>query len=273
MGEVTVMAKALLRYPGGKGRLARRIIERFPGHDLYLEPCCGGAAVFLHKPRAKIEVLTDTDILIVKMLRALRDEPQQVLANCARMDYTQEWLDRCRQDLSQHERTCDALVAAGKIFLHHATRSGSGKGKLAIWRKHIVDWYTPAASWVNKRKTLPGFAARLEGTIIEQMDCLDALCKWGQPGVGHQAPLGRVIYIDPPYLGTTQHGTLDHVALSKLLRSLAGSHRFITHYQSQEYNTMYPEWSRDDFMLGNQYSGQGTSGATTLRTETLYYCL
>ena len=96
------MAKVLLRYPGGKGRLAKRIIRRFPRHNTYLEPCAGGAAVLLNKPRARTEVLTDVDPTIIKMLRALRDDPTLVLGLCSKLEYNQVWLDKVRAGLARH---------------------------------------------------------------------------------------------------------------------------------------------------------------------------
>jgi site-specific DNA-adenine methylase len=126
--------------------LARRIIARFPPHETYLEPCAGGAAVLLNKPRARTEVLTDLDPTIIKMLRALRDNPKQVLGVCSKLEYNQSWLDRVQRGLDVHHKLPDALVSACMIYRHHATRSGSGKGKLATWTRHAVGWYTPAAS-------------------------------------------------------------------------------------------------------------------------------
>ena len=256
------MARTLLRYPGGKGRLAKRIICRFPRHDTYLEPCAGGAAVLLTKPRARTEVLTDVDPTIIKMLRALRDTPSLVFGLCSELEYNQDWLDKVRAGLDRHHKHPDALVSACKIFLHHATRSGSGKGKLGTWSRHAVEWYTPAASWVNKRKTLPAFAARLEGVRIEELDCFDALRKYPSD----------VVYVDPPYVGSQQHGSVNHVQLASVLRSLPGA-RFITHYQTAQYNTLYQGWCREDFWLGNQYSGHGATGRSKSAVESLYYQL
>ena len=39
----------LLKYPGGKWRIADWIISQFPAHKVYLEPFLGGGGVFFNK--------------------------------------------------------------------------------------------------------------------------------------------------------------------------------------------------------------------------------
>ena len=54
-----------INYIGGKNRLANLIVERIPVHMTYVEPFSGGAQVFFHKPRSKVEVLNDLDSQLV----------------------------------------------------------------------------------------------------------------------------------------------------------------------------------------------------------------
>ena len=69
---------ALVRYHGGKVRLAAKIISLFPQHDGYVEPFGGGAAVLLAKPRSRLEVYNDIDGDIVTLFRVLRDLPKRL---------------------------------------------------------------------------------------------------------------------------------------------------------------------------------------------------
>lgn len=50
-----MIARPLLRYLGGKFRLAPWIIGHFPPHRAYIEPFGGAASVLLQKDRAYID--------------------------------------------------------------------------------------------------------------------------------------------------------------------------------------------------------------------------
>ncbi len=49
--------RTLLPWMGGKSKSAAHIIARLPEHTTYVEPFCGGCAVFLRKPRSNAEVM------------------------------------------------------------------------------------------------------------------------------------------------------------------------------------------------------------------------
>src|SRR5579859_5439847 len=73
------MVKPILKYPGGKWRLAPWIASYFSPHAAYVEPFCGSAAVFFTKKPAKNEVLNDTFGSIVNLFRVLRDHPEELI--------------------------------------------------------------------------------------------------------------------------------------------------------------------------------------------------
>src|SRR5258705_13237268 len=68
-----------LSYIGGKRRLAPTLINLFPAHTTYVEPFCGGAQVFFHKPPSRVEVLNDLDGEIVNFLRICREHPEELV--------------------------------------------------------------------------------------------------------------------------------------------------------------------------------------------------
>src|SRR5713101_2561055 len=65
-------------YIGGKRRIARQLVSLIPEHTTYVEPFAGGAQVFFHKPRSKVEVLNDLDDEIVNCLRIFQRHPQEL---------------------------------------------------------------------------------------------------------------------------------------------------------------------------------------------------
>ena len=69
--------RPLLRYHGGKWKLAPWILRHLPAHRTYVEPFGGGASVLLQKPRSHAEVYNDLDGDIVNFFRVLRDQQQR----------------------------------------------------------------------------------------------------------------------------------------------------------------------------------------------------
>src|SRR4051794_27779199 len=78
-----------VKWPGGKRYLARRIIEQFPTHRIYLEPFGGGASVLLNKPPVDVEVYNDIDLRITRLFRVLQKQPGEFLARARFIPYSQ----------------------------------------------------------------------------------------------------------------------------------------------------------------------------------------
>lgn len=70
------VVRPLLRYHGGKWRLAPWIISFFPDHRIYTEAYGGAASVLLRKKRSYAEVYNDLDGEIVNLFRVLRNPAQ-----------------------------------------------------------------------------------------------------------------------------------------------------------------------------------------------------
>ncbi|MBM9605979.1 DNA adenine methylase [Desulfopila inferna] len=69
---------ALVPYFGGKSRLAKTIISKFPEHTCYVEVFAGGASVFFAKEPSKVEVLNDLDRDLVTLYRTVKNHPEEL---------------------------------------------------------------------------------------------------------------------------------------------------------------------------------------------------
>lgn len=67
------ITRPIMRYHGGKYRLAPWIISHFPAHKSYVEPFGGAGSVLMRKPRSHGEVYNDLDDEIVNVMRVLRN--------------------------------------------------------------------------------------------------------------------------------------------------------------------------------------------------------
>jgi len=63
----------ILRWAGGKTRMAKLLCRLIPPHRVYVEPFAGGAALFFAKKPSPIEVLSDIDCRLIEFYRTVRE--------------------------------------------------------------------------------------------------------------------------------------------------------------------------------------------------------
>lgn len=190
--------RPVLRWHGGKWRLAPWIVGHFPPHRIYVEPFGGGASVMLRKGRVYCDVYNDLDSDLVNLFCILRDP-----ANAARLEraialtpYARDefedafgapddpierarrFLARSHMGFGSNGATQDTPRATG--FRSNSTRSGS----------------TPAYNWMRLPPVIAATASRFLGVVIENRDARQVMATHDGPDTLH--------YVDPPYLHETR---------------------------------------------------------------------
>jgi len=245
--------RPIVRYHGGKWRLAPWIIEHLPQHRVYVEPFGGGGSVLLRKPRSYAEVYNDLDGEMVNLFRVARDNGRELLEQLrmtpfARAEFAEAW-EPAETPLEQARRTVvRAFMGFGSAAItlmrapEKAARGGTpGTGFRANSNRSGT---TPAHDWKNYPDALDAIIERLRGVVIENRDALDLMPQHD----GEET----VYYVDPPYVAETRdkgsdyrHEMTDddHVRLAEVLRSLKGA-VLLSGYDCEMYRRLYADWNR-----------------------------
>jgi DNA adenine methylase len=237
--------RPLLRYHGGKFRLAPWILTHLPPHRSYVEPFAGAGSIFFQKPRSPCEVLNELDGNIVNVYRVLRDSAR-ALELRRRLELTPYARDEFEWS---YEEPVDDIDRAHKAII----RSFMGQGSDGITRgyrtgfrcKPSAERQTAAHEWAGWPAQVPFFLSRLQGVLLENCDALKLIPRLDAVDV--------LTYCDPPYVLSTRsaaksrHGyrhemtDADHVALAAVLHACTGM-VVLSGYPSELYNDLYRDW-------------------------------
>ncbi len=201
-----------LAYIGGKRRIARLLCSLIPEHTAYVEPFAGGAQLFFHKPRSKVELLNDLDGEIVNFLRVCQRHPAE-LSRLLRFQPVSRVLFNLHHS-QPPELLTDVERAARFFYLQKNCWSGKRKGQ------SLHHGVTKSTNWnsADLERRLTEAAGRLDRTQIESLPYQVVLQRFDRPTT--------FFYCDPPYVGVDlyQHNFTDEqfAELADLLRSLKG---------------------------------------------------
>lgn len=201
-----------LAYVGGKRRIAKHVVSLFPEHTTYVEPFAGGAQVFFHKPRSRVEVLNDLDGEVVNFLRVCQRHPQELTRLLALQPASRQLFmwhhDQPPEQLTDIER-------AGRFFY---LQKNSWGGHRVRQHFHYCVTKPPNYNLDTMAEALRAAADRLARVQIEHLPYHEVLRRYDRPTT--------FFYCDPPYVGVDlyQHNFSDEqfTELATRLRSLKG---------------------------------------------------
>lgn len=243
-----VVARPILRYHGGKWRLAEWIISHMPPHRVYVEPFGGGGSVLLRKSRTYAEVYNDLWGTVVNVFQVLRD-PEQACRLARLLELTPYARDEFLA--TYQEEPTDTVERARRTIL----RSFAGFGSAATSRDHMTGFRgssnrsgtTPAHDWRNYPGHIPAFVERLQGVVIENKDAAEL--------IGLHDTDETLFYVDPPYPHVTRNYRRRNAAyafemtdeaheqLAGLLHNVRGM-VLLSSYHSDLYDRLYGDWDR-----------------------------
>lgn len=245
--------RPILRWHGGKWKLAPWLISLFPAHRIYVEPFGGAASVLIRKPRSYAEVYNDLDSEVVNLFRCLRDKD---LAGQLRRALT--LTPFARDDFEEaYEDSVDPIENARRLvirsFMGFGSNAHNSVGRSGFRANSNRSGTTPAHDWVNWPDQIQAFVERLRGVVIENRHAHDLIKQ-------HDTP-ETLFYVDPPYPWHTRASAVAkrpnqfyrhemdnaaHVALAEVLHSVEGM-VILSGYACDLYDKeIYADWHRQE---------------------------
>ena len=232
------MKRPLLRYFGGKYRIAKWIISHFPEHRIYVEPYGGAASVLLRKEPCYAEVYNDIDDSCFALFTVLKCEKS---ANELQRLLEVTPFSRREFELA-HVYHPDNIERARRLIIRSfmgfgadsCTNLESKTGFRAVNKK---TGSTGANDWINYPAQIPLFVNRLKGVTIEHADAFRVMKDHDTEDTLH--------YVDPPYPTDTRRGgrykheltMQEHQDLADFLQTLKGT-VIISGYDHDIYNNL-----------------------------------
>lgn len=241
--------RPVLRYHGGKWKLAKWILSHFPDHRIYTEAFGGAASVLMQKRRSYSEVYNDLDGEIVNLFRVLRDPEDSArligllaLTPFARKEFelsyqlSEDQVEQARRTVFRSFAGFCSAAATGSPTGFRANSNRSGN--------------TPAHDWENYPCSLKQSVERMRGVVIEHRPAAEVIEAHDSEDCLH--------YADPPYphstrtykkrpTGQTYRHEMqddDHRAIAKVLRAAKGM-VVVSGYPCDLYDQeLFPDWTR-----------------------------
>ncbi|WP_438278097.1 DNA adenine methylase [Nitrobacter sp.] len=247
--------RPVLRWHGGKWKLAPWIIGHFPSHRVYVEPFGGAGSVLLRKARSYAEVYNDLDDDVVGLFRVLQD-PASANRLLQLLEITP--FARCEFEIAW-DATEDPVERARRLIIRAFMGFGSNAHN-NLERGHKTTGFranssrsgtTPAQDWTNYPDALAHIIIRMRGVIVEHRDAVAVMAAHDAPETLH--------YVDPPYLPETRSPAnkydgkyrmyrheLDRSGHTRLLTSLRDLAGFVvlSGYPDALYDDALPDWRR-----------------------------
>lgn len=183
--------RPVIRYYGGKWKLAEWIISHFPPHRCYVEPYGGAGSVLMHKKPSKVEVYNDLSDEIVNLFRVLRSQSKSKklmqLLDLTPWSRT-EWLScykKVKDPVEQARRTV-VLAYQG----HNPSKALNRVSN--VWRSSSGGHHKMPQDFMNYTNALTDITIRLKQVMIENRPAEKVCLQHDSEETLH--------YLDPPYV-------------------------------------------------------------------------
>ena len=159
---------------GGKSKIARKLIRRFPKHSTYIEPFIGGGSVFLLKNPSIREIINDKDIELYTLWKGMQDSAEGLSTFSFKPSKT--LFDRLKK--SKPRSVLNKMYRTLYVFKN----SFGGLGR---------NYASKNVSGVHLKKNLAKYKERLSGVTIINADWKRVVKRYDSTE--------SFFFLDPPY--------------------------------------------------------------------------
>ena len=230
--------RPLLRYHGGKWKLAPWIIQQLPTHKIYTEAYGGSASILLRKKRSDTEVYNDLDDELYNLFRVVRERGTELQEAIRLTPFSRT------EFFLSYESSDNPLEQARRTVVRSFQGFGSNSHDMSTGFRNDSN-RNAAEDWKNYPPNFDFMIERLRGVIIENTNA--------QNIIKHHDSCETLHYVDPPYCAVTRNygrdykyemTTDDHRDLSAVLRRCKGM-VVLSGYACDLYDKeLYPDWHR-----------------------------
>jgi DNA adenine methylase len=202
----------ILRWPGGKSRLLKKLLPQIPEHQCYGEVFGGGLALFGAKPRSPVEVVNDINGDLIALYLNVQRHLPELLRQIDMVVSSRELLFKYAKQpgLTDMERGAHFLVRNRTSFGGGGTSYGvtrTAKSGGAVFDRNKV------------KALLERMHERLNGVVIENLT-------WKRFVELYDSP-DTFLFLDPPYIGADPKAyagwsEADATALRDTLKNVKG---------------------------------------------------
>lgn len=228
---------AILKYPGGKWRIADWIISFFPEHKVYVEPYFGSGACFFNKQPSYIETINDIDGNVVNLFRVCRDYPEELARAINLTPFSRDEFISCNTPSN------DPIEQARRTLVRYHQSFGTSNSNKNSWR-NVQTYGGPrcATMWNCLPEIIVNCCERLKEAQIENTDALTLIERYNDENT--------LIYCDPPYLQELRKKNMykhemsneQHIELLKVLKA-SKSKIILSGYDNDLYNSELSGWT------------------------------
>lgn len=206
------MLKSPIRWQGGKSRLRKEIIRRFPAHVCYVEVFGGGGWVLFGKERSRVEVFSDINAELVNFYRVIQENWEEL---AERFEWALYARDEFQRIMKRRDEDRDPVTRAYDFYYRVYSHFGGKYNDSDDWGYCRTK---PAIDLSNVKKKFKETHERLIGVYIENRTFEEVISRYDSPDT--------FFYCDPPYYGLSGYKykftETDHLQLRDLLSGVKG---------------------------------------------------